>query len=452
MKQFVMTQNQSISNLRSDCQVIASIPSGMISGVDIFATHLVRQLIQRGVKVKIVSTSMEKNSATTLPLDSDLPLECLDHLFQARGWRQRWQLMIDYLEAHAPCIYIPNYDYAYSSVSPKLSARVKIVGIAHSDDPVHYEHVTRLGHTWDAIVGVSQAITQQIATLMPSLQPRLHTIPYGVELPITRLTWAVVTDEPLRLIYCGRLEQEQKRVMDMMEVAQTLQKHQIPFLFTLVGDGSARSAMEERCSTYGLQERIIFTGKLPNRAVAQQLQQNTIFLLTSSYEGLPVSLLEAMSHGLVPVVSAIRSGIPELVRHGENGLLSTIGDIEGFADQLAYLYHNPAHRQQMAQAARRTIEQEGYCLEDMLNRYLQLFQTVLTQPFARPPGDILPPQRLQYALSLPATIRYKVRRILIRILRQIPSIAQRQRSNHPEQTVFAQTHTLSQQRQNYDHT
>src|SRR4026208_2199062 len=73
-------------------------------------------------------------------------------------WPWKWKSMIQYLESQAPCIYIPNYDYNFSCVAPKLSKRVAICGIVHSDDPVHYDHFLRLKDYWNGIVAVSDAI------------------------------------------------------------------------------------------------------------------------------------------------------------------------------------------------------------------------------------------------------------------------------------------------------
>ncbi len=396
--------------LLGENQVIVAIPSGIISGVDIFATHLVRQLLQRGVRAKIVSSRPDHESATRLQLAADLPIDRLSFHTKYKFWQQRWQAMIDYLEAHAPCIYIPNYDYNYSGISPKLSTRIKVVGIAHSDDAEHYEHVSRLGHTWDAIVGVSQTITQRIATLAPMISSRLHTIPYGVEMPLIRPKRPIDAMAPLQIIYCGRLEEKQKRVLDLIWIARRLKERQIPFVLTIVGDGSARRRMELLRTEFALDSCIFFTGKLPNTAVIQRLQHSDVFLLPSSFEGLPVSLLEAMAKGVVPLVTDIRSGIPELIQDRKNGLIVTVGHIDGFAERLTYLYHNPTVLYRMTEAGRATIITGGYYIEKMVDRYLTVFQTILTQSFQRQPGNILPPEQLKHQLSWLAMVRHRLRR------------------------------------------
>ena len=75
-------------------------------------------------------------------------------------------------------------------------------------------------------------------------------------------------------------------------------------------------------------------------------------------DGIPNVLVEAMACGL-PVVSTSVGGIPELVTHGENGFLTAPGDVAGIEHHIATLLDAPKLRQQMGEAARRTVE-SGY--------------------------------------------------------------------------------------------
>jgi glycosyltransferase involved in cell wall biosynthesis len=204
----------------------------------------------------------------------------------------------------------------------------------------------------------------------------------------------------------------QKRVEDVIRIANLLDERQIPFEMTVIGEGSERWQCEAMGRKLILQRRLWFPGKLANADVLELLCQNDVFLLPSAFEGLPVSLLEAMSRGLVPVVSDIRSGIPELIRNGENGLIAPVGDIERFTDHLSELYHQPERRLQMSQAAFETICAGGYRLEDMTGRYLEMFNTVITQPFARPPGSIQPPEYLRPELHWKLTAKHTARKRL----------------------------------------
>jgi glycosyltransferase involved in cell wall biosynthesis len=156
--------------------------------------------------------------------------------------------------------------------------------------------------------------------------------------------------------------------------------------------------------------------------VLELLARADVFLLPSSFEGLPVSLLEAMAQGAVPVVSAVRSGVRELVRDGENGFLVPVGDVACFAERLALLARAPEKLACMSSAARATIASGPYTVSAMCDAYVALFERVAATPFARPicsarpPADLtgarawLPPE-LPSLAQLQARLRLGARRL-----------------------------------------
>ncbi|MFT3968642.1 MAG: glycosyltransferase family 4 protein, partial [Sphingobium sp.] len=85
------------------------------------------------------------------------------------------------------------------------------------------------------------------------------------------------------------------------------------------------------------------------------LRTSGIYILPSHNEGLPVSLLEAMSHGLAVIGSRV-GGIPELIRDGTDGLLVDAGDVAAIADALERLLSDDALRERLGSAARARID------------------------------------------------------------------------------------------------
>ncbi|MFN9622608.1 MAG: glycosyltransferase, partial [Cyanobacteriota bacterium] len=129
---------------------------------------------------------------------------------------------------------------------------------------------------------------------------------------------------PFRVVYCGRLWEHQKRIS---LVTQTLIKacrlKDVKIQATLIGEGYCKADCEQVVSEAGLTGRISFLGRQSFARIQAELLQSQAILLMSDFEGLPVALLEAMAVGVVPVTRSIPSGIPELVRHRETGLLTT---------------------------------------------------------------------------------------------------------------------------------
>lgn len=395
-----------------DYRVIVAATTGRVSGVDVFSVDLVRGLNRLEIPAHILLTRPELQPPDRMALPSDVPIERLP-VDRRESWRARWRAMMRYVEERAPCIYIPNYDWYHSCVSPKLSEEVAVVGIVHSDDPRHYEHVARLGAYWNAVVAVSDAIARHTAALYPTLEPRLVTIPYGVEVPSRLPDRQGGEDAPLRIVYAGRLVQEQKRVLDLPQIARALVERGVPMELTVVGGGTEEQQVQDACAELSLHGHVKFLGIVPNDQVLEVFAQSEVFLLTSAFEGLPLSLLEAMGRGCVPVVSDIRSGIPEVVQDGVNGYTVPVGDVKGFAERVTLLQSDLALRRQLSMQAYRTIRDGGYRVEDMVERYRSLFQRVFEETargfYRRPRGKILPPPSLEAEVSwkgrLPAPLR-----------------------------------------------
>lgn len=387
-------------------RVIVGSPLWSLNGVNIFSAALVRGLRERGVEAHVLLTNPPRLDTKPLSRQQDFPIVSLPVAKYAR-WQVRWQTMIDYLEAQAPCIYLPNHDWLHSCVSPCLSSRVGIVGIVHSDDPEHYEHATRLGPYWNGVVSVSAYIRAQLEKL--KISQSVATIPYGVQ--VAAQLPKRDQQRPLRLIYAGRLVQAQKRILDLPQIVTTLVQRGVPVQLTIVGNGWDKSRLIAASQPHLASGAIQLLETQPQEQVRQLFQQHDAFLLPSEFEGLPLALLEAMGQGCIPVVSDIRSGVPQLVQDGINGYRVPIGDISTFAERLTYLQQDPAMRQIMAQRAYESMQRSAYRTETMVERYWQLLNTIwktLTNgTYRRPSGPILPPPPsiLTWRDRLPSMIR-----------------------------------------------
>lgn len=386
-----------------DHRVIVATTPGAISGVDVFSAHLVRGLRECGIDARLFGRSPDgEENRSDIP--ADLPFEVRDPDIDTDylGWPNRWRKMIAQLEQLGPCVYLPNYDADCSCVAPQLSDRVRVVGIGHSDDPWHYEHLCRIGHACDAIVGVSCAITQHLGTIAPHFASRLETIPYGIPLErgaANRLAGRVrEPGSPLRIIYTGRLVQPQKRALDLVEIARALESRGVHSELVIVGEGDVRLAMEREVPDLVRRRRVWFTGMQPNSGVLELLDTADVFLLPSAFEGLSVSMLEAMSRGVVPVVSEIRSGVPDVIVPNQTGLVARVGDIKTFADHLERLWRAPEERDHLAASAAAAVHSR-FGLDQMIDRYVELFRRIIADPTTRSPGRLVPPQYLRPELT-----------------------------------------------------
>jgi glycosyltransferase involved in cell wall biosynthesis len=271
---------------------------------------------------------------------------------------------------------MPNYDFCHSPISARLPSSIHTVGILHSDDAMHYDHVRQLGRFWNRVVTVSQRIAETCRSLQVPAD-KLYTIPYGIPIPSEPRRDTRTSADPIHLIYVGRLEQTQKRVLDMIAILDRLSDRGIPFRMTMVGEGPIRSAIETKASSHIAAGRLSLKGTIPNDQMASQYQSADVFLLTSAFEGLPVSLLEAMGHGCVPIITHVESGVSEVVRPGVNGELIAVGDIDAFVDIIARLQQNPHHQRELAEQSHRTMVEGEFSLARMVDRYEEMFKGMM---------------------------------------------------------------------------
>jgi colanic acid/amylovoran biosynthesis glycosyltransferase len=129
----------------------------------------------------------------------------------------------------------------------------------------------------------------------------------------------------------------------------------------IVGDGPARRSLEERADALGLGDRVTFHGALPEPAVTDMLGRADLFVLPSvvtpdgTSEGLPVVLIEALAAG-VPAVATRVTGVPELIRDGETGLLAEPGSVADLRRAIKALLADPAAARARAEAGRAFVE------------------------------------------------------------------------------------------------
>jgi len=362
-----------------------------LNGVNLFSADLISGLARRGHDAELVLTRLGGNPQ---PMPAFPGLSPKPFAFpRSSCLHTRRMAFKKYLENRGPCVYLPNHDVRYSCISPLLAESVRTVGIIHSDDPFHYEHARRLGASLDAVVCVSSCIMEKTRRLLPAHTERIHFIPYGI--PAGEPAQRPQPGHPLKLLYAGRLEQYQKNVFAFKDLLAALDREKVDFRLTMAGDGIDRKSLEKKLARYMVSGKVSFTGTLARKELFQLYAEHDAFILLSRFEGLPIALLEAMSRGCIPVAMRTESGIPELIRDGENGYITARGDFISMARILSHIGLHNALRSSLSRQARRTLLEGPYGLENMLNSYEALFASLWEQRAQRAGAKkILPPPLL----------------------------------------------------------
>jgi glycosyltransferase involved in cell wall biosynthesis len=124
---------------------------------------------------------------------------------------------------------------------------------------------------------------------------------------------------PWRILAVGRLEPVKNMHLALDAVAELNRRRpELSWLFTLVGDGSARRDLEVRAAAAGLTERVRFTGSLPFREVQRHYAETHVVIMPGTMEGWPKVIAEAWAHGAVPVASSAGL-VPWLLRDERAG-------------------------------------------------------------------------------------------------------------------------------------
>ncbi len=156
---------------------------------------------------------------------------------------------------------------------------------------------------------------------------------------------------------------EKKGFEDLILACHELQQRGVDFRCQLVGGGELEEKLSGMVLQCGLQARVQLMGPQPQRQVKEFIQSAAVMACPCVHgqdgnrDGLPTVLLESMALG-TPCVSTAVTGIPEVIRHGQTGLIVPERSPRELADALLLLLETPTMRTRLAAAARALIEQE----------------------------------------------------------------------------------------------
>ena len=141
----------------------------------------------------------------------------------------------------------------------------------------------------------------------------------------------------------------------------------------IAGEGPERSALEAQARTLGLADRVVLLGYRDD--VCDLLASCDLFVLPSLFEGLPLSVLEAMAAGK-PVVATAIGGTDEAVVHGETGLLVPPADAASLAKAIRTALSDPRLSQRLGAAGRARVYQE-FSAQTMVRHITEIYDELL---------------------------------------------------------------------------
>ncbi|MDW5312535.1 glycosyltransferase family 4 protein [Rhizobium sp. PL01] len=182
--------------------------------------------------------------------------------------------------------------------------------------------------------------------------------------------------EPGRLITVAMMRSGDKMDSYVMLADALSRLTHLPWQLSVVGDGPR--AADVRALFAGFEkDRIIWHGQQPATEVANLLSQSALYVWPGCGEAYGLAYLEAQAAGL-PVVAQEIAGVPEVVMHGQTGLLTPPGDVDAYAQMIERLLTDDDERMALARLARcfageeRSLDHAAVRLDAILNEYIKM--------------------------------------------------------------------------------
>jgi glycosyltransferase involved in cell wall biosynthesis len=305
-----------------------------------------------------------------------------------------WGAGIDAVRAFLPTysavnaqIFIPNWSWgtygAVSLMSLKGTCDVRVVAFAHTDQDHYYDLLTYYEPIISKFVGVSETICQRLQFLLPSRIDDICKLMY----PVAARTESRRLDhgKPLTITYAGRIEQRQKRILDLIALADLLASRKSNYNFKIAGDGPQLAKLvehfeEKRYSNVSIE----FLGLVAHERMTDLWASSDISILFSEFEGMSISMLESMGQGCVPIVTDV-SGSKEKITHGQTGFIVAVGDVGSMAQIITDLDADRTRVQELSDACIPSVRNYHRC-DSYDQEFIKIMRECMSGPSARWPG------------------------------------------------------------------
>jgi 1,2-diacylglycerol 3-alpha-glucosyltransferase len=233
----------------------------------------------------------------------------------------------------------------------------------------------------DAVVSPSKVAAEIVNKV--GVKPPIYSISCGVDinlfhpiLPVDRKVWRSrygIDPERIIIFFVGRVDREKRLDVSIRAMSQ-LKRDDIQLV--IAGNGAAKTNLIELVHELKLENKVHFTGVIPNSDLPAVMNSIDIFIMPSEAELLSIASLEAMACAR-PMIVANALALPELVVANENGLLFKPGDVTDAARCMDFMVSHPEHWSKMGAASLKRVQDHRQ--ENVVFRYEELYKAVLKQ-------------------------------------------------------------------------
>lgn len=208
--------------------------------------------------------------------------------------------------------------------------------------------VCKLLDHYDAIIAISN-VWKKI--LEKKTSTNIFVIYNAIKLPQDIPNNVKKKQETFTVLTMGEVG-ERKGTGVVIKVAATLNNN---FRFVIAGNGDVGKYLK-MAEDFGISNRVVFLGWINGEKKDKAYLEADVYFLPSKYEGLPMSIIEAMGYGL-PIISTSIGGIPDCVENGKNGFLERPEYVDNFASRIRTVCENSKLYAEMSKASRLLAEE-----------------------------------------------------------------------------------------------
>lgn len=221
------------------------------------------------------------------------------------------------------------------------------------------------------IITVSNLLSPYVNKHLLIHQNKIITIKNGIN-NIEPKSEKYIDNGLTKFITVGRLTDIKNQKMMIEAFSQSLGENKKLFL-EIIGDGELRDELEEQVKRLRIEDSVKFLGY--RNDIEQLVNKSDIFILSSNYEGISISVLEAMRSSL-PIISTDVGGVSETVKDGINGILVEKNNTQEMSDAILKLSNNKKLIESMGEASF-VLFNDNFTLDKMSSSYNEVYKLCL---------------------------------------------------------------------------
>jgi len=256
-----------------------------------------------------------------------------------------------------------------------LSEKPVVISVIHNDHPVLCKNACVNEAMIDSIVAVSPAVYNRAANIVKDRSKLVQVLnaiePETEERFLSRQQYK--PGESMKIIFIGRLVDEQKGVFLIPEIAAALKQKNVSFHIELAGEGSDYEKLQQQIKKLHVEDEVTLLGYVSHSDIKDKLLQSHVLLVPSYFEGLPLNVLEAMTSGCVPVMSDILNITDICFKNEVEGIACKMGESNSFVQAIDAVYTGNIDWKLLSDNARKKAD-IAFSSKRMFEEYVSLYE------------------------------------------------------------------------------